>query len=183
VMLDEIARLGYLYDSSIFPAPGYYAAKVAVMAALRLVGRPSGAVLTNPLALIAPADPYRPSASAPWRRGQSPVVELPVAVTPGLRVPAIGTNLLLAPAPLRASWMEAMRARPFFNLELHGIDLIDADDDGIPSELVARQPDLRATLQTKQRALSATLDRLAAEYRFVTLREVAQVVQRQGYLA
>src|SRR5687767_8403486 len=99
-MLDEVARLGYLYDSSIFPAPGYYAAKAAVMAALRLVGRKSGAVMTDPRALIAPADPYRPAPGAPWRRGQATVVELPIAVTPALRIPAIGTNLLLAPAPL-----------------------------------------------------------------------------------
>jgi hypothetical protein len=182
VMLDEISRLGYSYDSSVFPAPGYYAAKAVVMTALRLVGRPSGAVMTNPRALFAPADPYRPAADAPWRRGQSSVVELPVAVTPGLRVPAIGTNLLLAPAALRAHWLEQMRRRPFFNFELHGIDLVDADADGIPSQLVARQPDLRATLQTKRRALAATLDRLSGEYRFVTLREVAQVVQREGQL-
>ena len=33
-MLDALARLGYHYDSSIFPAPGYYAAKAAVMAVL-----------------------------------------------------------------------------------------------------------------------------------------------------
>jgi peptidoglycan-N-acetylglucosamine deacetylase len=180
VMLDEITRLGYAYDSSIFPAPGYYAAKAAVMAALRLAGRPSGAVLTNPWALLAPGDPYRPDAGAPWRRGQASVVELPVAVTPGLRVPAIGTNLLLAPTRLRASWLDRMQRRPFFNFELHGIDLMDADRDGIPSGLVARQPDLRASLTAKRRALEATLDRLALDYRFVTLREVARQVQRQG---
>jgi peptidoglycan-N-acetylglucosamine deacetylase len=182
VMLDEITRLGYSYDSSIFPAPGYYAAKAVVMASLRLLGRRSGAVLTNPRALLAPADPYRPDADAPWRRGQATVVELPIAVTPGLRIPAIGTNLLLAPTSVRASWLDQMRRRPFFNLELHGIDLIDAGDDGIPSALVARQPDLRAPLVAKRRALEATLDRLSLDYRFATLREIAAQVQRQGGL-
>jgi hypothetical protein len=182
VMLEEIARLGYLYDSSIFPAPGYYAAKAAVMTALRLVGRRSGAVLTDPRALLAPADPYRPAPDAPWRRGQATVVELPIGVTPGLRIPAIGTSLLLAPDVLRSSWLEAMRRRRFFNFELHGIDLMDADGDGIPSQLVARQPDLRATLVAKRRALSATLDRIAGDFEMVTLREAAQVVQRVGSL-
>jgi hypothetical protein len=182
-MLDALAQHGYLYDSSIFPAPGYYAAKATVMAGLRLLGRPSGAVLTNPRALLAPCDPYRPSARAPWRRGQSPLVELPVAVTPGLRVPAIGTSLLLAPTLLRARWLDDMLARPFFNFELHGIDLIDADRDGIPAELVARQPDLRASLEAKQRAFEATLGRLALDYRFEPLVEVAQRVQREGVAA
>jgi hypothetical protein len=179
-MLEVVAGLGYLYDSSLFPAPGYYAAKAAVMAALRLAGRRSGAVLCDPRGLLAPGDPYRPSPVQPWRRGQATVVELPVATTPGLRLPAIGTNLLLFPTPLRTHLLERMRARRFFNLELHGIDLIDADRDGIPSELVARQPDLRAPLVAKQRAFEATLDRLALEYEIVPLREVAQRVQREG---
>jgi peptidoglycan-N-acetylglucosamine deacetylase len=178
IMLDELAARSYLYDSSIFPAPGYYALKAGVMAGLRLLGKKSGAVMTNPRALLAPADPYRPASKAPWRRGQSPLVELPIAVTPGLRVPAIGTSLVVAPTPLRAMALDAMRRRPFFNLEMHGIDLCDADLDGIPSELVARQPDLRASLVHKQRALEATLDRLAPDYDFVPLREVAQQAQR-----
>jgi hypothetical protein len=177
-MLDELARLGYQYDSSIFPAPGYYAAKAAVMAGLRLVGRRSGAVMIDPRALLAPAEPYRPSQTAPWRRGQSSLVELPIAVTPGLRVPAIGTSVLLAPNGLRSMLLGSMRGRRFFNLELHGIDLCDADEDGIPSELVARQPDLRATLATKRRALEATLDRLRMDYVFAPLRTVADEVQR-----
>ena len=79
--------------------------------------------------------------------------------------------------------LESMRARRFFNLELHGIDLIGADEDGIPAALVARQPDLRVGLAQKQRALEATLDRLAHEYRFAPLREVAAEVQREGLRA
>jgi len=140
-------------------------------------------VLTDPRALLAPGDPYRPDARAPWRRGQSPLVELPVAVTPFARVPAIGTNLLLAPTRLRAHWLEAMRRRPFFNLELHGVDLLDADLDGIPAELALRQPDLRVALVNKRRALEATLGRLALEYELVRLAEVATEGQREGRLA
>jgi hypothetical protein len=123
--------------------------------------------------------PYRPGVSPFWR-GQSTLVELPISVSPRLRLPAIGTSLLLAPTAVRVRLLEAMRARPFFNLELHGLDLIDADEDGIPAALVARQPDLRVPLVHKRRALEATLDRLAHEYRFWTLREVATEVQREG---
>src|SRR5262249_30122848 len=107
-MLDHLARLGYRYDSSLFPAPGYYAAKAAVMAMLALARRPSGAVMTNPRALAAPPVPYRPAMIAPWRRGQAPLVELPVAVTPWLRIPAIGTSLLVAPAAIRRRIVRAM---------------------------------------------------------------------------
>lgn len=177
-MLAELARLGYRYDSSIFPAPGYYLAKAAVMGLMALGRRQTGAVLTNPRALLAPADPYRPDLTAPWRRGSASLVELPIAVTPRTRVPVIGTSVLLAPDWLRARWLGAMRGRPFFNFELHGIDLADADADGIPGQLVARQPDLRAPLARKLRALEATLDRLALDFDIVPLGEVAARVQR-----
>jgi peptidoglycan-N-acetylglucosamine deacetylase len=177
-MLDALARRGYRYDSSIFPAPGYYAAKAAVMAALALARRPSGAVLTNPRALAAPADPYRPSMTAPWRRGQAPVVELPVAVTTWTRMPAIGTTLLVAPALVRARLLAGMTKRRFFNFELHGIDFIDADRDGIPGDLVARQPDLRVPIDDKLARLGDILDQLAERWEFATLADVAADVQR-----
>jgi len=177
-MLEELIELGYQYDSSMFPAPGYYAAKAAVMAALRAIGRKSGAVMTNPRALLAPPDPYRPSVRAPWRRGDAPLIELPIAVTPISRVPAIGTSLLLSPEILRNHWIDAMRRRPLFNFELHGIDLADADADGIPGELVARQPDLRASLSRKRLALEKSLDRIAKTFEFAPLREVAEQVDR-----
>ena len=180
VMLDALARLGYRYDSSVFPAPGYYAAKAAVMAALSLAGRPSGAVMTDPRALAAPTDPYRPSMTSPWRRGQAPVVELPVAVTPYLRVPAIGTSLIVAPAALRRWIADAMAGRAFWNFELHGIDFADAELDGIPGELVARQPDLRVPIADKLARLDGLLDQIASRWSFATLGEVAAHTQREA---
>lgn len=177
-MLDHLARLGYRYDSSLFPAPGYYAAKAAIMAALAAAGRPSGAVLTNPRALAAPPTPYRPAMTNPWRRGQSPVVELPVAVTPWLRIPAIGTSLLVAPSALRRRIVAAMARRPFWNFELHGIDFADAEQDGIPGDLVARQPDLRIPIADKLGRLEHLLDDIAAHWTMVTLAEAAADAQR-----
>lgn len=177
-MLDVLARRGYRYDSSIFPAPGYYAAKAAVMAALALARRPSGAVLTDPRALAAPTRPYRPAMTAPWRRGQAPIVELPIAVTPWTRIPAIGTSLLLAPPWVRDLLLGAMTRRPFFNFELHGIDFADAERDGIPGELVARQPDLRVPIDEKLARLDTVLERIAQTWTFATLAEVASDVQR-----
>ena len=178
-MLESLARRGYRYDSSIFPAPGYYAAKAAVMAALSLVGRPSGAVMTNPRALVAPTVPYRPSMTAPWRRGQAPIVELPIAVTPGLRLPAIGTSLVALPRAIRERILGAMARRPFFNFELHGIDFADAEKDGIPDELVARQPDLRIPVAEKLARLGTILDELGQTRTFVTLADIATDVQRE----
>ncbi|HEX4455501.1 MAG TPA: polysaccharide deacetylase family protein [Kofleriaceae bacterium] len=176
-MFDTLARLGYRYDSSVFPSPAYYAAKGVVMAALRAIGRPSGAVMTDPKLLAAPAEPYRPAMTAPWRKGQAPLVELPIATTPWLRVHAIGTSLLVAPEWLRDRLVDAMAKRNFWNLELHGIDFADAEQDGIPGELVDRQPDLRIPIAEKLARFERLLDQLAARWEIVTLGQAASRVQ------
>jgi len=179
VMLDVLARLGYRYDSSVFPSPAYYAAKAAVMTVLAAVGRPSGAVMTNPRLLAAPPQPYRPAMDAPWRRGQAPLVELPIATTPWLRVHAIGTSLLVAPRWVRDRLVAAMAGREFWNLELHGIDFADAEKDGIPGELVDRQPDLRIAVDAKLDRMDQLLRAVTARWQVQTLGDIATTAQRE----
>lgn len=159
-VIDVLCARGYRYDSSAFPALPYYAAKALVMAAMRLAQRPSGAYLGDVRVLGAPTEPYYPAAGAPYRRGDRPIVELPMAVTPLLRLHVIGTSVVTFPEWLRRRMVAAAARRPFFNLELHGIDLADAAGDGFPAALVARQPDLRRTLVAKRQALSSTLDQV-----------------------
>ncbi len=186
-VLDVLMAHGYHYDSSVFPSWPYYTAKAGVMALMTLVGRRSRSVLGDPRMLLAPTEPYRPGRS-PFMRGQSTLVELPISTTPRLRMPAIGNwapyvSLLTGPTAVRVRLLESMRARPFFNFELHGLDLIGAEEDGIPAELVAKQPDLRVPLIQKLRALEATLDRIALDWSYAPLCEVAAGVQREGAVA
>lgn len=173
-LLALLGRLGYRYDSSMFPCWPYYAAKAAVLGWMRLRGRRSASVLHDPRAMLCPPLPYRPDATRPWRRGGGSIMELPVGVTPWLRLPAIGTALLAGPGPLRRHIVRSMRKRPFFNLELHGLELCDARADGLPDTLVRRQPDLRVALHDKLARLSAALDGLGPATRFVTLRDAAE---------
>jgi peptidoglycan-N-acetylglucosamine deacetylase len=181
-VIDLLCARGYRYDSSAFPSPAYYAAKAAVMGAMRVRRRPSGSVLDTPRVLTAPRAPYRPAAGAPYRRasgrpgeaGVLDIIELPMAVTPLARLPVIGTSLVTAPAFVRRHLVRAALEAPFFNLELHGIDLADAEADEIPPELVARQPDLRRPLAHKLAALDETLTLAkAAGARFERLDAVA----------
>jgi hypothetical protein len=176
-VIDALQARGYRYDSSVFPSATYYGAKALVMGAMRAVGRVSGSVLGSPRVLLAPRHPYRPDAAAPYRAGSANIVELPIAVTPVARLPVIGTSLILAPAAVRRHLVAAALRAPFFNLELHGIDLADADADGMPAALTARQPDLRRPLAHKLAALDDTLAAArAAGGRFLTLAQAATTV-------
>ncbi|MEZ4360746.1 MAG: polysaccharide deacetylase family protein [Kofleriaceae bacterium] len=172
-----LASRGYRYDSSVLPAPAYYAAKAAVMGAMAARGRPSRAVLTDPRALLASRRPYRLDEDAPWRSGASSLIEVPIAVTPWLRLPVIGTSMLLAPAPLRRCLLMAVREEGALNFELHGIDFVDAERDGVPGELVERQPDLRVPVARKLERLDALLDALGRRFQFTTLAELAEAAR------
>lgn len=173
-VLDLLCARAYRYDSSAFPSLPYYAAKAAVMVAMRLARRPSGSYLGSASVVTAPVEPYRPAAGAPYRRGDLPIVEIPMAVTPVLRLHVIGTSVVTFPEWLRRRMVAAALRRPFFNLELHGIDLADAAADGVPPALVARQPDLRRPLAAKWGALERTL--VEARAAGATFQTLAQAV-------
>jgi peptidoglycan/xylan/chitin deacetylase (PgdA/CDA1 family) len=171
-VIDHLCSRGYRYDSSAFPSVPYYTAKAAVMGAMRVLGRQSGSILGSPRILLAPLGPYQPSAESPYQRGAQPLVEVPMSVTPWLRLPVIGTSIITAPGWLRRRLVRAALRTPLFNLELHGIDACDAEADGIPPALIARQHDLRVPLQRKLDALDATLrEAREAGARFTTLRQ------------
>ncbi len=174
---DALARVlegaGVRYDSSVFPCPAYYLAKAAAMTAIRARGRQSRSVLDTPAVLAAPTGPYR--LGTPYTRRGSGLVELPIQVTRGLRLPFIGTTLTLVGAA-RARWLTRMViGEPFVNLELHGIDVLDAADD--LEALRPHQPDVRVAVADKLAALAAVVETLrAAGYAFVRLDEAAERV-------
>ncbi|MBN1655159.1 MAG: polysaccharide deacetylase family protein [Deltaproteobacteria bacterium] len=175
----ELEQAGVVYDSSVFPCPLYYAAKAAAIAAIHLAGSRSHSVTDTPFVLGCPTEPYRVGLPY-WRRGQG-LLELPIGLTPASsgRLPFIGTSLVLAGKSASAFLARLMRATPFVNLELHGIDLADAQEDGLDF-LRQHRMDLRPSWRQKRAALRAAIEVLQrASYRFVTLAEAAEEFARR----
>jgi peptidoglycan-N-acetylglucosamine deacetylase len=171
-LLQAIAARGYAYDSSAFPAAPYYAAKALVMGALRLMGQPSSSVLDSPRVLLAPKAPYRPSLTAPYTRGDAPLWELPMAVS-GLGVPFIGTFAVAMPWPLVRAVYSSFKAQPFFNFELHALDVLDGSD-GLPRALLERQRDARIPAARKMERLEQIFRWMGQDSQRLTLAEVTR---------
>jgi peptidoglycan/xylan/chitin deacetylase (PgdA/CDA1 family) len=167
-----IAR-GYRYDASTFPAVPYYAAKALVMGALSLLGRPSKAILDRPRVLLAPCTPYRPSEDEPYRRGQAPLLELPIAVAPVTRVPFIGTLVTSAPGWVSRAVLASLSRRRFVDLELHAVDALGGDD-GLPEALLRQQRDLRPKFARKMARLTQIFELLARRRKMIRLGDAAQ---------
>ncbi|MBI5516075.1 MAG: polysaccharide deacetylase family protein [Deltaproteobacteria bacterium] len=172
-LLAALRDLKVSYDSSVFPCPAYWGAKAGAIGWIALRGRESRSVVDNPSVLLAPADPYR--AGTPyWKPGPEGPLEFPIGVTRGVRLPYIGTSVMLAGrrgAPLLTAQMDG---RPLVNLELHGMDLLEAAD-GL-GYLERHQPDLRVPLATKEAILRGVVTDLRRRgYGFVTLARAAEV--------
>ncbi len=182
-LFDVLEEAGVRFDSSVFPCPAYWAAKAVAMGVIRARGRRSRSILGGPGVLAAPSRPYRPG--RPYtrraRRGgpTRALVELPIQVTPLVRLPVIGTSLALAgPAGARLL-ARGCASAPLVNLELHGIDFLGAEDGLEP--LVGHQPELRIPLAQRLEALAAFVEALRADGRaFVRLDEAAERYSAAG---
>jgi peptidoglycan/xylan/chitin deacetylase (PgdA/CDA1 family) len=173
-LFDVLREQGMLYDSSVFPCPPYYFAKLTAMSFIRLRGRKSRSIVDDPRVLSAPADPYR--IGVPYYRRGGGLLELPVGVTgsASARLPYLGTSVVLGGTRSARLLTRLVSGRPLVNLVLHGMDVCDAAADGL-APLAAHQPDLRQSYAVKRAALVEAVGMLKARgYSFVTLREAAQ---------
>jgi hypothetical protein len=172
-ILEQAAAAGVVYDSSVLPSPVYQGVKAAAVSLLGLMGRPTGAILGDPREAFSPRRPYRPDLSRPWKRGAGPLLELPISSVLG--VPLIGSVLVAAGSRL-APYLAAVAARAgFVNLELHGVDLMDLDTDGLDPALGV-QRDLKVPWHKKAEAIATFIRSLLQTHRPVPLREAAALL-------
>jgi peptidoglycan/xylan/chitin deacetylase (PgdA/CDA1 family) len=156
-LMAGVRRSGLVFDASPLPCPAYYVAKLAAMAAIRIRGRHTRAVVGSAAAQLGPRQPHR----------VGDLVSIPMAVTRRLRLPVIGTTLALFGARL----IRGCLGDPVISLELHGIDLLDASDD--LADLAPHQWDLRVPRDEKLAAFAEAIALLrSAGYAFVPLEDV-----------
>jgi hypothetical protein len=159
--------MNYSYDSSAFSSWPYWLAKASIMLFGLLHGRKSAAMLNPAASLFAPVAPYRPSEKGPYSRGDAPLVELPISLSPVLRLPLIGTSFALGGGLVGRHLRRAAAGRRFLNLEFHAIDFLDFGEVG-KGLLGAAQPDARLPLALKMERINLLFDSLEGR-EFLTL--------------
>jgi hypothetical protein len=172
-LLQAVGESGHTYDSSAYPALPYYLAKATILGFMRLRRKSSAAILDRPRVLWAPRLPYWPSRDEPYARGDLNLLELPVTVDPIARVPFIGTSLCVLPLGAAHLLYRSVRTLQFVNLELHGIDLLDASDDA-GGDLPSAQRDLQISASAKTARLRQVISWLAQDYQLVPLQVAAK---------
>ena len=84
----------------------------------------------------------------------------------------IGTFALTLPGPVVRALYLTLRGVGLLNLELHGIDALDAAD-GLPAALCRVQPEQRAPLRERLTRLEALLRWLKDDFELCTLADAA----------
>ena len=154
-MLMQAAGLGYAYDSSSLPSPTYYLGKLGVLGLRRLRGKRSASQADGLRSFLGPTAVHFLPEIGLW--------EVPISVSQTLRLPLIGTFLLGDKAPkLGKLQAEALRreakATRHLHLELHAIDLADAEADGLAAEVVSHQVELATPLDRRLTRLVELLE-------------------------
>jgi peptidoglycan/xylan/chitin deacetylase (PgdA/CDA1 family) len=145
-LLMQVSALGYAYDSSMLPSPAYYLGKLGVLGLRRLRGRRSVSQIGGARSFVGPSAVHYLPELGLW--------EVPISVTRSLRLPLIGTFLLGDSPPLMTRLQgEALRKEAantrHLHLELHAIDLADAQADGLDPRLVEFQRELSTPLDRR----------------------------------
>jgi len=162
-LLEAVVDSGHVYSSSRFPCPPYQAAKAAIIGLYRLRGRTSHSIPEAPgvwFGRTTPGVERLPSGRA--------LLELPIGVVPGIRMPFIGTSLIALGRVGQEAFRPLLKDAPWLNFECHAMDLTDHVGDGIPARFRV-QPDQRMPLSRKWPLFVRTIERLAATHEVRTL--------------
>lgn len=146
-LLRAVAHTGHRYDASLLPSPPYFAARAAVIAAMRMRGRHSASIVGRGRDFLRPRGPFT------WP--DTGLREFPITACGPLRLPLIGTTL--ARGGMLAGHLVRCASRlPFVHVEFHALDFLDAARDGIEPALLV-EPALRVPLADRLSRFEAAL--------------------------
>lgn len=149
-LLDEVAALGYRYDSSRMPSPSYYVAKLAYAAKIAASGQSSATSLRGAASFLGSDRPRLLPQSSLW--------DVPISVTPRLRLPMHGALLLRTKGAAAKAVQDHARSAAYVHMHFHGSDLMKGDSPAMSGELTRRMAELQTPVDKRCAALRSILE-------------------------
>ncbi|MEO5989052.1 MAG: polysaccharide deacetylase family protein [Candidatus Eisenbacteria bacterium] len=154
-VVPRLAEAGYRYDASAYPTPFLLPARL--MLAFKS-SDPAAVMAMSPVPFTWKRQPYR------WRAGGAEIMQFPVSVMPGLRMPVYHT---LAYFGEEKAFLERVasfaRRGESLSYVLHAVDAMGLVDDSIDARL-AKHPGMDIPLADKIAKLDRVLACIAEHY-------------------
>jgi peptidoglycan-N-acetylglucosamine deacetylase len=159
-MVRALEKMGYAYDASALPSPTYFRLRSLAIRGHQLLGRDSASIRGEESWFSGRLQPH----------SLRSLTQYPIAVEPRTRLPWIGTTCVLLPAILRKLGLRSiLKNLDVVVFEMHGIDLLDHTDSGVPARLVEFQRDLRVPATQKRAVFREVFDQIRRDREILTL--------------
>jgi len=176
-----LKKLGYTYDSSIFPTFLMPVMKFAHWRSMSRQAKPDRTTMGLLEYMFAPIRPYHSNLNSLSRKGTDGLTEFPLSVTPVLRIPFFATLLLFSGVGFfRFLYRQIHRFHLPIHFQMHLSDFVDYS---LP-ELTNQMPQsgqgtyvpqaLHTPLSKKLELFKAIIELIGADYNFLTLKQWAQ---------
>ena len=182
--LPILQRLGYTYDSSVFPTSLMPLMKFAHWASMSGQTKPNRTTMGMWRYMAAPITPYHTSQSSLAQKGDGGIIEFPVSVTPILRIPFFATLLLFTSNSFyQALYKNIKRSGLPVHFQMHLSDFVDYSLPELENQMPSTHrgayvPQALGTpLKKKLEVFKKMMDLMVADYEFITLGEWSKILQ------
>jgi hypothetical protein len=182
-----LRRRGYLYDSSVFPTTLMPVMKLAHWWSMRGRSRGDRTTMGHLSYMFAPRTPYRAAPERLGTRGRGGLVEFPITVSPGLRIPVFATFLLATGLDHFRRTIRRLRERELpIQLMFHLSDFVDytapdlADQVPLPGRGQYVPASLGTPLARKMDLFTRAVDLVASHWQLTTLADWARALEAEG---
>lgn len=182
--LPSLKKLGYEYDSSVFPTSFMPIMKFAHWSSMSKQEKINRTTMGEIKYLFSPLQPYKVSHDSLGKRGENPFIEIPISVTPVLRIPFFATLLLFTGIGFFKNLYQSIRKADLpLHFQMHLSDFIDYSipelDDQMPGKDIGSYipQSLNTPLSKKMNLFTEFIEMIAQDYAFITLEKWAQKIR------
>lgn len=181
--LPVLKKLGYQYDSSVFPTLLMPVMKAAHWVSMFRQPKPARTTMGMWRYMLAPLEPYQTSTRSLSEKGQGGLVEFPVSVTPVLRIPFFATLLLSLGFDAYKKFFKRMKSAGMpIHFQMHLSDFVDYDLHELQDQMPSRNRGayipqaLTTPLKRKIKIFQQMIELIANDYSFKTLGDWVSLV-------
>ena len=165
--IDILIENGYKYDSSVFPT---YCAPIMKVAHFILSGMKRKSTMGREVLRFSPRFPYRPRQGSLHQKGKVNIWEIPLTVTPFIRLPFYGTSIMAFGEKYLNFIFGKIKNSALINYTIHAFEMSDRGKDMIDERLL-KHPGIKRTFEEKSYLCEEVLRRISENFKIITAKE------------